>query len=316
MRRFAVAALVLLMSAPAFAWGEKGHYITNEAAVMALPNDMPSFFYQAYSDLVWLGFDPDRWRSGGESIEAMNPPDHFLDYEYVRGLQLPPDRYAFITLLGRSGTLRRHGITITTPGFLPWRIAELADTLTIEFRIWRSLPPNSIERGDCERDIIHLAGILGHFAGDSANPEHTTTNFNGWLDPNPNHYPIDCNAHSRFENDFVSHSIETKDVAPLVAAPVLRTDYFAAAMDSVRASNAEVERLYTIDRDGGFDTMKPVKPEAKAFASARLAAGAALLRDLWWSAWRNSATPATPRRSRRGAGSQNAPQQKANPTND
>jgi hypothetical protein len=57
----------------------------------------------------------------------------------------------------------------------------------------------------------------------------------------------------------------------------------------VKASNALVEQLYTLDRDGHFDPLRPISHEGEAFASDRLAAGASLLRDLWWSAWVNSA---------------------------
>src|SRR5947209_7810 len=141
MKRAAFALLTLLAASPLFAWGEKGHYLVNEAATMSLPTDMPTFFYKAFPQLVWTAFDPDRWRSAGVSLEAANPPDHFLDYEYVNGLQLPPDRYKFIALLGSSGTLRRHGLENSWTGFLPWRIAELSDLLTNEWRQWRFSAP-------------------------------------------------------------------------------------------------------------------------------------------------------------------------------
>ena len=78
-------------------------------------------------------------------------------------------------------------------------------------------------------------------------------------------------------------------MTPKVAPPSLRTDYFATAMERVRESNALVETLYQIDRDGGFSPYGKPEPRAHAFATDRLAAGSALLRDLWWSAWVNSA---------------------------
>src|SRR2546423_11500320 len=98
MKRAAAIAVHLLVALPLLAWGEKGHYLVNQAATLTLPNDMPAFFYKASSQLVWDAYDPDRWRGAGESLEAVNPPDHFLDYEYVADLNLPPDRYKYLDL--------------------------------------------------------------------------------------------------------------------------------------------------------------------------------------------------------------------------
>lgn len=292
MRRLLLSILLCLVANPLFAWGEKGHYLVAEAATMNLPTDMPPFFYKAFPELIWLAYDPDRLRNAGESIDAVNPPDHFLDYEYVAALELPADRYKYIALLESSGTLRRNAIDNATPGFLPWRIAEMSEQLQSEWRQWRASRPGSPERAFLERDIIHIAGVLGHFAGDSANPQHATTNFNGWVDPNPNGYANDCAIHSRFETQFVSHAIEAKDVTPKVAPPRLRSDYFATAIEMVQQSNGLIEPLYRLDRDGDFSLFrKPPSPAGVAFASERIAAGGALLRDLWWSAWKNSEKP-------------------------
>lgn len=292
MKRLLLGLLLFLSPLPLFAWGEKGHYIVNEAATMSLPTDMPAFFYQSFPQLVWTAYDPDRWKGAGESIDAANSPDHFMDYEFVEGLDLKPDRYRFIAQLGASQTLRRHGIFNSTIGFLPWRIAELSERLTGEFRQWRASTPGSSERRFLEADIVRDAGVLGHFAGDASNPHHGTINFNGWVLPNPEHYATDCSTHDRFERYFISHAVSTSDVVPRVTkTATLRSDYFGTAMAMVRESNALVEPLYRIDRDGGFDLFRPVSPAALDFATARLAAGAGLLRDLWWSAWKNSEKP-------------------------
>jgi len=287
-KRSILSLIFIFACVPLFGWGEKGHYIASEAATFGLPNDMPLFFYKAFPELIFLAYDPDRWRGAGESLDAVNPPDHFLDYEYLADLNPPPDRYAFIELLRTSGTMRRYGITNSTTGFLPWKIAEMTEQLTGEFRQWRFAPPRSRERDFIERDIIHVAGVLGHFVADSSNPHHTTFNYNGWILPNPNHYPTDCDTHARFETVFVSHAIALEDVTPRLAAPVLRTDYFKTALESIKATNALVEPLYKLDRDGAFDVFRPASPQGKAFAADRIAAGASLLRDLWWSAWKNS----------------------------
>jgi hypothetical protein len=296
-KRILLALLIALFATSAFAWGEKGHYMSNEAATFGLPNDMPQFFYQAFPEIVHLAYDPDRWRGAGESADAWNPPDHFLDYDFVADLKLPPGRYAFIALLESSGTLRKHGIANDTTGFVPWRIAEMTQLLERQFRLWRSSRPGSREREYIERDIINLAGILGHYVADSANPHHATFHYNGWVAANPNGYANDCEIHGRFESDFVSHAIDLADVTPRLAAPQQRTDYFETALALIRSSNALVERLYQIDRDGGFDVFRPVTKEGKDFTADRLAVGASVIRDYWWSAWRNSANR-PPRRSR------------------
>lgn len=296
MKRLLLTLTLLASSGNAFAWGQAGHLIVNEAATLGLPTDMPQFFYRSYPDLVWLAYDPDRIKGAGPSIDAVNEPDHFIDYEFTAGLTLPPDRYDFIDLMYSSGRLRQKGITNSETGFLPWRIAEMSEQLTSQFRQWRFSVPRSSERAALERDIIHTAGVLGHFAGDSSQPLHDTINYNGWTSPNPNGYSNDCDTHGEFEGQFVSHSISVGDVVPKLAPPIRRTEYFDTAIGAVKQGNAQVERLYQLDRDGKFNLIGRPPAEGVSFVTGRLAAGASLLRDLWWSAWKNSENP-PPRRA-------------------
>jgi hypothetical protein len=263
--------------------------MVNEAATLSVPNDMPVFFYKAFARLTYLGPEPDRWYTGRfPSIGAVNFPEHFINYEYVAGLTLPADRYQFIDLLYTSGTLKKYGIGNATIGFAPWRIAELSELLTVQWRLWRISAPGA-EREQIEENIIHIAGTLGHYVGDTSNPHHTTIHYNGWVGAtNPEHFRTDCDTHARFEHYFVTRAIELRDVLPYVAPPTLRTDYFGAAIGHVRESSALLLTLYRIDRDGGFDVPLGT-PAAREFAARRLAAGASMLRDLWWSSWRNSA---------------------------
>jgi hypothetical protein len=167
LKRLLVTIALVFTASNAFAWGQAGHLMSNEAATIGLPNDMPQFFYRQFPQLIWLGPDPDRWRNGGPALEASNSPDHQLNYEYVASMQLPRDRYSFVALLTSSGTLRRYGISNIDPGFLPWRIAEMCEQLTVEWRLWRAAAPGSPDRVFIERDIIRDSGVLGHFVADS-----------------------------------------------------------------------------------------------------------------------------------------------------
>jgi len=280
MRRLLPVFLAALVASPLLAWGEKGHYLVAESATAALPNDMPSFFYKAYPELIYLAYEPDRVKGGGKSLDAANEPDHYINFENAGGPDFPRSRYDFIARIEHPAEV----------GFLPWRIAELSEQLETDFRMWRNAR-DARDRELIERNIIHVAGILGHFAGDSSNPHHATYNYNGWVDPNPNGYATDCDTHARFEQQFISHAIVLADLH--LAAPQLRKDYFTTAIEMVRASNKLVEPLYALDRDGAFALFGPVSPAGRNFAAARLSAGGSLLRDLWWSAWRNSASSAT-----------------------
>ena len=288
--------MTILLSCPLslFAWGQHGHYLSNEAATFGTPSAMPAFFHRAYPQLVYLSYDPDRWRgSSGKSLDALNPPDHFLDFEYVAHLDLPPQRYKYLQLLTESGTLRRFSIEPTTPGFLPWRIAEMCELLEVQWRLWRQRDLSPEDRLQVEGNIIQLAGTLGHYVADSANPHHASIHYNGWVGvPNTHRYANDCDTHNRFETQFVSQVMDISQVLPALGEPKLRSDYFKTSVDFIKASVLLVETLYRIDREGGF-RKRSATEESRTFVGNRLAAGASLLRDLWWSTYQNSA-PKTP----------------------
>ncbi|GAC1428228.1 MAG: hypothetical protein NVSMB68_00180 [Thermoanaerobaculia bacterium] len=291
MKRLLLILALFAFAGNAHAWGEAGHLMSSEAATLTLPTDMPHFFLRSFPQLIWLGYQPDRLRNAGPSLDAVNAPDHYLDYEMVAGLDLPPDRYKYMALMDSSGRRAHLGVANSEPGFSPWRIAELSEQLTVEFRQWRLIERGSSERRVIEAAIISTAGWMGHFVADAANPLHDTMNYNGWTAPNPNGYANDCQIHARFESDFVSRAIRTADVTAKVAPPVLRIDYFATALAFIKAANARVEDLYRLDQRDAFSEIASVSAEGKDFTTDRLAAGASLLRDLWWSAWRNSEKP-------------------------
>ncbi|MBI2213469.1 MAG: hypothetical protein HYU52_07470 [Acidobacteria bacterium] len=285
MRHLLALALTALTTLPAAAWGQKGHYLANEAATFAVPYELPRFFHESYPGLVYLGYDPDRLHGAGASADDMFANDHFLDWEYVAELDLPRERYEFLELLGTSGTLRANAIDNRTTGFLPWRIAETCEHLERQWQLWKRAA-DSIERGQIEENIVYLSGVLGHFVADAANPHHATIHYNGWVGAeNPERFRSDCEAHRRFESDFVTRHVAIDDVVPLLHRAMRRDDYFLAATGFIRESHALVPALYRLDRDGAFDGAG--SEAGKRFAAERIAAGASWLRDLWWTAYLN-----------------------------
>lgn len=297
-----------LPSVPSVPWGAVGHHMAARAAVETLPGtgagqvagsdsveSLPAFFVEAVDQLVWLNPEPDRWRDRRfpEMDEAWRY-DHYIDLENIPDpaiLDEATDRWDFFERLLVAG-VENPKVRV---GFAPFAVLELHQRLTSTFARWRAEEDPQVRRF-LEARILDDAGTLGHFVTDLSQPHHTTIHFNGWDEdqaPNPEGFTTDRGIHSRFESRFVQSHVTYEDVRRRVQE---RVTFFEAPrqaiMDYVRASNAEVETLYRIDRDHGFGPEDP-HPVALDFAATRIAVGAAMLRDLWWTAWVASApTPA------------------------
>ncbi len=301
-----VAALALLGAAAATLaatpppWGATGHHLASRAAVSHLPAGMPPFFRDAAAQLEYLGPEPDRWRS--RELKEMDDAwefDHYIDLERVpAGALEASDRYEFIAALQAAGIERPQQFV----GFLPWRIVEMYQRLTSQFAHWRNTPEQP-DRGFIEARILNDAGILGHYVADATQPHHTTIHFNGWAEgePNPRGFTTDRGFHSRFESAFVNAHVTYQDVSSRMApAPRELGDARQAIWAHVRASHAQVERLYELEQAHGFRPDTP-HPETVEFAAERLAEGAEMLRALWWKAWLESEGLAQRIRGREGS---------------
>lgn len=272
-------------------WGADGHVMAGRAAAETLPADVPAFFRDAATRLAYLNPEPDRWRE--RSLREMDQAfsyDHYVDLENLPDGALDSgDRWVYLRALYNAGMERpeRDG------GFLPFHIVELYQRVVTEWRLWRRETDPQRRRWIEER-IVNDAGTLGHYVTDAANPHHTTIHFNGWNAdaPNPGGYTTDRDFHARFESDFVRAHVDYDDVRSRVAAPPrsVAGAARAAVMEHVLESNGQVETLYRLEKEVGFAPGAAADPRAQAFAADRLAAGARMLRDLWWSAWLESAT--------------------------
>jgi hypothetical protein len=277
-----IPALVLLA-----AWGDVGHRLTGEAAALELPASMPAFFRGASRQLGYLNPEPDRWKDRNErnldpALEGGTSPDHFIDVEMAPPAVLAaalraPNRYAYID------TLAAAGVKASTYGFLPFRMLELSQQLRVDFRNWRAAP-DSIKPW-IEARIIDDAGILGHYVADGSNPAHASDQFNGWTRANPNGYATDKQFHARFESAYVGAHIKLADVlAKMDTSARVLPDLRAAIIQYLMDSNAQIEPLYRLDKAHPFDA-NTTAPENKAFTTDRLATGAKMLRDIWYTAW-------------------------------
>lgn len=289
----AVAIGAFALSATSLdAWGSSGHKMIGLAAAQALPADMPAFFRDAAAQLSYLNPEPDRWRDRAErdrdpALDGGTAAEHFMDMEMVpadrlSGVLAAPDRFAF------ADSLRALGLDAKTVGIVPFSILELSQTIRVEFTLWRAATDDATKKA-IEARIINDAGILGHFVADASNPLHASVHYNGWTGPNPNGYAVDKRTHSRFESIYVDNKITIGDFAPLIPKEVKPiTNFRSATIAYLIDSQAHVEELYQIDKAAAFGA-ETTAPENKRFTAERLAAGARMLRDIWYSAYVSSA---------------------------
>jgi hypothetical protein len=300
----ALATALVLAAAPgaALAWGNAGHRMVGVAAMRALPDELPAFLRtpQAVADVGELSREPDRSKDGGRVHDSDRDPAHFVDVEddgrILRGpalTALPPTRAEY------EAALRAAGSDSWKAGYLPYAIVDRQQQLARDFAYWRALAAAERnprwrahqawfreDRRRREALILGALGELSHFVGDGSQPLHVSAHYNGWGDyPNPHDYSRG-RVHAMFESDFVSHNVLLPQVSARVGPLRSQTGPVEPQVAAYLAVTAgQVEPFYALEKAGGF---QPGDRRGVAFAVARLAAGASMLRDLVVEAWRAS----------------------------
>lgn len=305
------AAALLVCTAPAFAWGTKGHTIVNHLAALSLSGRMPAFLTTPASiyEIGYLGPELDDLKDSGASWDGDYDTGHFLDLlddgsiaGVVSMQSMPKDRQDYEKALESAHTNEYQ------QGYLPYALLDGWQQLRKDFAYWRiddylakhGATPALELRGQNDRAIEESLirrdlGVWGHFVGDGSQPLHVTVHFNGWGNyPNPNGYTEDRHTHSMFESAFVNKYVSEGMVAKLMkpqsayAAPTAllsQKTVMASIMQYLQTTGQTVPHLYDMEKAGGF---AKGTPDAIAFAASRLAAGATEMRDLSVLAWQDS----------------------------
>jgi len=295
-----LAALLLLstLAAPAcFGWGSDGHRMINRIAMEKLPTDVPAFLRASATldEIEYLGPEPDRWRSPAEpELSSAQAPEHFIDLEIADRIgPLPRKRFEFLAALNELAQRRPDWAKDLRPervGLQPYVTVEVYERLKAAMREYRSLVAKHEDTRPVEQAIVFYAGWLGHYVGDGSMPLHVTVNYDGWVNPeNPNGYTTQHGIHALFESTFVSANLHPADVAPRVAGVKPLADPFDDYLAYLRHSATQIERVYQLEKAQALAGAGTA--ESRQFVAERLAAGAAELRDLIYTAWIESAKP-------------------------
>jgi hypothetical protein len=288
MRLLAACFLFLSIPLDAAAWGEKGHLMINRIAIDVASPKLPEFMNAARDQLIYNGYEPDRWREEGRTsvMSTVQAADHFFDSEYWGSIStIEPDRYSFMEKVAAKK------IELVKIGYVPYAIIENYEKLVNAFRLWRKAKTPQ-DRESARGNAVYVAGILGHYVGDGSQPLHMSIHYNGWVDgsPNPKNYTKERGLHSRYETAYVNSALEIASVRPKVQPPQRLTNVWDSIKRYLAQTFADLQPMYELEKAGEFN---PQQPRAKGtdFIATELARAGTMLSNLWYTAWMQSGEP-------------------------
>ncbi len=316
-RLIAVVSLLVPWSTPAFDYD--GHRLINQLALASLPTNFPSFVTAPATAerIAFLSGEPDRWRNTPDNtFKHRNAPDHFFDFEDLAPLgispdKLPPFRHAFTMELALARSRNAGRLPPIDPaqnqdrtrelvGFLPWTISEQFSRLKSAFSALAAYEeagtPAEIE--NARANVVYYMGVMGHYVGDAVQPLHTTKHYNGWVGDNPKGFTTNRGFHSWIDGGYLAKvPLDQRALRDrLRLARLLRSPDRATAEPStfkdtlafIRDQHQLVEPLYQLDLEGKLSPEKPQGQEGRPFFERQFLAGAQMLGDLWYTAWREA----------------------------
>jgi hypothetical protein len=189
--------LVVLVPAPAQAWGYDAHRFIMDRAIVLLPAELRPMFERDRAAVVERAIDPDTWRNAG--FDAVESPHHFLDIDWdgygkfpFEGL--PRDYAAAVEKYGKP-RIDQNGTE------------EMYGNLRRAFEAYA-------RRGAFGRfDILHYAAWLAHYVSDAHVPFHAVINYDGQLTGQHG-------IHARFESFLFERYRDRLTVQPAAMAPI------------------------------------------------------------------------------------------------
>ncbi len=304
MRRLLAASLILvaalwLTDVPGVAWGVRAHTWINRVAVQTLPDDGPTFL-KAHEDwIAYLSVIPDAWRRPSEPfLKMLEDPNHgWFKEQFAFMTEIPRSRYAFVLKLydeqrrlAAAGDPAASLTNVRWTGTMAFAAVEGYERMVTGMRTFRDLQKRGESTHFAELEVAYAMGWTGHYTADGAQPLHDTVHHDGWQGTNPQGYTTNPRVHGVFETQFVDlMKLEGRDIAPSVGAPRALADPFTAILEHLDEAGRHTDLVYRLEKAGALKD--PANAEARALVIQQTARGAALLRDLAYTAWIRSGEP-------------------------
>ena len=276
MKRFynILILFLILLTTPAWAWWGGGHDILTQAAVKALPEEMPEFFRSAEKMVAHCVYDPDISKERGTPhARQAEYGEHYIDVELLKGHPIPEGRDAHLKLCAELGLAPR------AVGTLPYALAEWTERLAVAFAEHRKWPDNPMIQHKC----FLYAGFLAHYAQDMCQPLHLTINFDGIRQEDGTR--LHAGIHEK-----VDSAIEMLKLDPTALAKTQKVeavgDLMPAIVKQVKAGFSLVDSVYELAED--WKNLKDPTPALVDFTNDRARESVRWTASLYLTAWQLS----------------------------
>ena len=176
-----VTALWLLsLALPAQAWDSHTHRLITRLAVEAMPpSEFKTFLANNEARLERFSVEPDSKlkKRYGEAEQRR----HYIDVDFYG-----PDPFSRLDPSLAATEARFGAANVERWGTLPWTIEEYAERLGWQLSYQSR---GSDDSRDCAA-LLRFAGYLSHYVGDSTQPLHATSHFDGFARDRGAHHRI------------------------------------------------------------------------------------------------------------------------------
>ena len=256
-----------VLSTPSFGWGSRGHSVVNNSAADLMTSPAADFFKANKSSLGRLANVPDtRWK-GAATYEAERPY-HFFHWDIFSRARQSNEFNKMVI----SQVVQAFGQThLNDNGTAPWRIGQIYERGVAAFKA-NNLPK-----------ALQMAGVLGHYIGDLANPMHVSEDYDGQSIGR-------SGVHKYFETTLVDTvpAVELMDNAVRSGASVRndldRVNLTGSSVDNARQISINESTLSLAELDDVLDNFSRNSQNDRAlegFFGPRMGAASATLAKLW-----------------------------------